>query len=210
LTILCQLSGVGLAFEVLLFFTGAEDAVSFLPKFNLGGKSMKINLLLILSALLVSAAVEAGQAPKFGDIVRNSDGSIHYMNQYDASTYCSSQGMHLPSAREFAQLSVSRGAKGIKELNQFPDETSANNAGYEIVLTQNSNGQSDDGFYLNYYGYKKPTGDFRNLFWSSSVLLDISEVAYMFVGWDGDLVYGYGGLNGYRDLKYAVRCVAGP
>jgi len=87
-------------------------------------------LFLIASTLLVSGIIQASDVPQFGDIVRNSDGTISYMNQHDAIAYCANLGMHLPSARELAQLSASLGVQGIKELVQFPSVSEANRAGY--------------------------------------------------------------------------------
>jgi hypothetical protein len=121
---------------------------------------MKNYLFLILSALFLSNVVQAGQTPQFGDIVKNSDGSIRYMSQYLATEYCSSQGMRLPSAREFAQLSQSLGAKGIKEFNEFPNESAAKKAGYYPVLATRWN--EHDGFYFSNQGYNRPTGELGN------------------------------------------------
>ena len=81
------------------------------------------------------------------------------MNQYDAVSYCANQGMHLPSARELAQLSASLGAAGISETPK----------GYYLVSAKNADGKVDN-FYFNYSGYKRPQGDLgNNWFWSSSV-----------------------------------------
>ena len=57
-------------------------------------------------------------APQFSEIARYADGSIRLMNQPDAESYCKAQDMHLPSARELAQLSQSLGAFGI--INSVP------------------------------------------------------------------------------------------
>ncbi len=115
------------------------------------------------------------------------------MTQSDAMSYCANQGMHLPSARELAELSASLGAAGISETPK---------AGYYLVSAINADGKSDK-FYFSYAGYKRPAGDLgNNWFWSSSVDSSNSDYAY----------YLYG-INGFVDVffldhnKLAVRCV---
>ncbi len=125
------------------------------------------------------------QSPQIGDIARDTDGKIRYMNRADAISYCSNQGQHLPSARELAQL-ASRpctsdradkepcGAAGVSDM-QLSVLTSLN---YPLgvfpvnlrVAAKNVDGKIDV-FYWNNQGYLPPEGDlWSNGFWSSSVI----------------------------------------
>lgn len=116
------------------------------------------------------------------------------MNQADAMSYCANQGMHLPSARELAQLSASMGAAGISETAKD---------GFYQVSVKNADGKADS-FYFSYAGYKRPAGDLgSNWFWSSSVGSGSSDVAYDLHGGYGALVYDL------RNYEGAVRCVVG-
>ncbi len=165
---------------------------------------MKKHLFLIVSALVVSGVAQAGQAPQFGDIVRNSDGSILYMSQFDAVDYCANQGMHLPSARELAQLSQSLGARGIKEDYEFPGPAAYYNPGYIPVNGKNSDGKIDS-FYFDFHGYNRPAGDLgNNWFWSSSVNRYYIGDAFILDGRDGDVFRFPQSVS-----HVAVRCVAG-
>ena len=147
--------------------------------------------LFLLSGVLCRTGY-TDSVPKFSDIVRTADGSIHYMNQDSAIQYCANQGMHLPSARELAQLSASMGAAGISET---PKD------GY-LVSAKNADGKVDN-FYFSYVGYKRPTGDLNIWFWSSSVNSYYSDMAYFLNGDDG--VINYDGCY----FPSAVRCVVG-
>lgn len=48
------------------------------------------------------------------------DGDACEITQHDAVKYCELQGKHLPSAREYAEYAMGRGATGIRETN-FPN-----------------------------------------------------------------------------------------
>jgi hypothetical protein len=149
----------------------------------------------VTGLIFIAQAIQADPAPQFGDIVRNTDGSVRYMSLDGAIRYCANQGMHLPSARELAQLSASMGAAGISETAKD---------GYYLVSTHNADGKTDN-FYFNSTGYKRPAGDLGNhWFWSSSIASGGSDVAYNLFAWSGD-VYT---VNRYL-YNYAFRCVAG-
>ncbi len=151
---------------------------------------------LIFTSVLL-AGLSAAADPQFGDIVRNTDGSIRYMNQSDAINYCTSQGQHLPSAREFAQLAQSLGAAGISET--------AKDGYYQDVSAKNADGKADS-FYFSNAGYKRPAEDSGdNGFWSSSVSSHIySDYAYVFWSYSAYI----GDWNRFSD-HYAVRCARG-
>lgn len=138
--------------------------------------------------------------PQFGDIVRNIDGSILYMNQADAINYCASQGQHLPSARELAQLAQSLGALGISETAKD---------GYSQVSAKNADGKADT-FYFSYVGYNRTAGDLgNNWFWSSSVNSDVSGYVFVLIGF-GD-IYNVQRSKYSSDYSFfnAVRCARG-
>jgi hypothetical protein len=181
-----------------------------------------------LSAYL--AAVEARiQAlkplPQLDDIARNPDKSVRmfeYMTSFGkplpngdfgAVEYCASQGMHLPSARELAQI-ASRwctpelagkepcGAAGISETAKD---------GYVYVPTLSADGKADK-FYFSSAGYMRPAGDLgENSFWSSSYdWFDVGAYKPSIFFLSGN----HGGLGGRlggerRPVKLAVRCVRG-
>lgn len=171
----------------------------------------RLSFILILGLIASSGyAADAGTAvtdcPRFGEIVRKITGGIRYMNQSDAFRYCARHGMHLPSARELAQLATSMGAIGI--ANQVKD------AAY-IVSAKNVDGKVDT-FYFNGTGYMRPEGDLGNVrYWSSSVNPDNFYGAYVFDAINGVIGYYYrndDGLNpGDSEFKLnhynAVRCV---
>ena len=155
----------------------------------------------ILSASLaaVDARIQALQpSPQVGDIARNTDGSIRYMNQADAINYCTSQGQHLPSARELAQLAQSLGAAGISETAKD---------GYHPVSAKNADGKADT-FYFRYAGYNRPAGDLgNNWFWSSSVLSGYSAYAFGLYGDSGGV--GVVDRDNRASSLHAVRCARG-
>ncbi len=128
-------------------------------------------------------------------LIAFSDGyAAIYMNQPDAIKYCASQGQHLPSARELAQLATSRGAAGISE-------TAKN--GYYQVNAKNADGKVDS-FYFRNSGYIRPADDLgNNWFWSSSVVLNRPDYAFDLYGGNGHVGYVY------RDNLHAVRCERG-
>lgn len=136
----------------------------------------------------------AAQMPTFLDIAKNADGSLKYMNHADAIQYCSSQGAHLPSARELAQLSKSFGARGIVRSCGLDKKCLS-------ILAINADGTSDS-FNYSYAGYQRPSGDLGDgWFWSSSVLPVVSNGAY---GLNTD----YGAIDvGVVDHDSTVRCV---
>jgi hypothetical protein len=145
-----------------------------------------------LPILIMSLITVTGYAaPQFGDIARNANGSVRYMNVGDAIDYCASQEMHLPSARELAQLSVSMGSE-ISETRKD---------GYNLVSARNVDGK-EDNFYMNVDAYKRPAGDLgNNSFISSSNFIDNTD-SYIFDGLDGRVNAGlYSGG--------AVLCVIG-
>ena len=194
----------------------AADVCKTLPECQ----QLKTQLSASLAA--VDARIQALQpSPQIGDIARNTDGSIRYMDQADAINYCACDSdharkdlgcttapnsNHLPSARELAQLASQHctsdllgkepcGAAGISETAED---------GYKQVSAKNADGKNDS-FYFNYSGYQQPAGDLgNNWFWSSSVNSIDSDGAF-------DLYGGYGFVGNVSRRKFsdAVRCARG-
>ena len=71
---------------------------------------------------------------------------------FDAIQFCKTQGAHLPTAREYANVLKSAGTVTL-EKNQV---TGAAPSGYYLVDSINEDGTSD-GFYMNHQAYKHPT-----------------------------------------------------
>ncbi len=131
---------------------------------------------------------------QLGNIARNIDGSILYMNQPTAVNYCTSLGQHLPSSRELAQLAKSMSAAGISETVKD---------GYYKVSAKNADGKADI-FYFSSTGYNRPAGDLgKTGFWSSSVYLYGPGLYFILSGLDGNIRFDGGGYN------LAVLCMCG-
>ncbi len=134
----------------------------------------------------IAALGEAWRDPSgmiWGDIVKNDDHSIRYMDQYQATTYCKSIGATLPSLEDFARLRRYMGATTAASEHS--------GWGYTPQVLPNL--------------VRTPNGRIvSNSFWSSSVHPGDSSDAYAFNGRSGD--FGYDD----RDFVggFTARCVA--
>ena len=197
----------------------SNDSIGFTQGFDSDIKIV-LNCRLSASSMLIcldpseSLGVEfahSASQPKFSDIVRNADGSVRLMTQSSeymksidqplppgelgALEYCASQGMRLPTARELAQLSESKGAKGI---GAPPDQII-----YGVTAT-NPDGKLDR-FSFDKSGYVQPAGDFgKNSFWSSSTGKLTDDLVYVLGGDNGDIA-----TAGRGDYRFAVICIDG-
>lgn len=120
--------------------------------------------------------------PNLTDAVRSESGELYLANQNYANDYCLSQGLRLPTAREFALYAQNLGAHGIREtafqgsiitsIEVKTEIAQMENDGYfQIlipVLTHELPFIID--FYFNPTGYRRPGGDIGNpgIFWTSS------------------------------------------
>lgn len=139
----------------------------------------------------------SSQEPVFMEIARNADGSVKLIPQDEAAKYCLEQGGRLPSAREFAHLVMSFGARGIVE-----DCGSDSNC-YQVRARMLDG--SLDQFYFSNAGYQQPTGDLWSYwFWSSSIRQYVDNEVYVLSLNSGNLLYAKRGLF----LNGAVRCVS--
>jgi hypothetical protein len=127
----------------------------------------------------------------WGDLVKKVDGSISYMSEYAAETYCASKGARLPSQAEQAQLGIYLGAKKLDKNST--DGTPVYDKSGNVL------------FRYDYHGYQAKI---------------LPHLAYAWIwsntphprGSDGAFVFGgdYGGIDIAHDRSYddgAVRCV---
>jgi hypothetical protein len=167
------------------------------------------NWMMILLALSGTAGMQlwsglahaANAVPNLTDIVKDTDGLIRGMTQYEAKNYCRSQGQRLPTIRELALYAQSLGARGISETPEV---------GYHPVKGFDSSGHPDNFYYSN-YGYQRPAGDLAKVIWSSSVGpydYDENDGPADFVQ-TLDSKWGY--ITQQRSYStFAVRCVQSP
>ena len=115
---------------------------------------------------------QADKLDKFG-ILRYDDGAIHLMTYKEMMKTSCPASTHLPTIRELAIETQSRGAKGILEVTQVNPKKVPR--GYDLIQSMNVAGQLDQ-FYFSYEGYNSPyTGpeaDLGTIFWSRSWLYD--------------------------------------
>lgn len=168
-------------------------------------------LILLSNPHMAAASANAltNSLPSFSDIARSSDGSISYMTQMEAVTYCNAQGMHLPNAKELAQLATYFGSQGILEVDdigpgkKYESESDAIAAGYYKFHPIDEN-----PFYFNDNGYKRPAGDLgQNWFWSSSIGSWYYDYFFALDGSAGHLYFSKFGNDQTR--QHSVRCVSG-
>lgn len=149
---------------------------------------------------------------KWGETVKNGDGSIRTFSHSDAVNYCRSIQGRLPTPREWGQLLQSMGVRGVLDT-AFPDvpdddprvqkeieRLEANNE-FTPINRRNQADQTVIDFYYSNIGYWRLQADFgNNWFWSSYVNTYLG-LAYTFQGDTGQI--------GYDDtlFKNAVRCV---
>jgi hypothetical protein len=171
-------------------------------------------LSLAVGAQLLSLRAEAQVSASLGDFLRDANGQVRRLSQYDAERACREQGTRLPTVRELAVYSQSLGARVIRETAHpgvlwSDSRVSAEIAqmdrdGYYPIYVANSSGQRAVDFYFNYSGYQRPAGDLGEMpCWSSSVRPNGSErTAYLLYGDDGSVF-----LWGDRSALGPARCV---
>ena len=170
--------------------------------------------------ILGTTQAHANQIDRNG-VVRDDDGSMIYMQQYDAMSACPKH-THLPTAHELAKQAGALGAQGIlKNANGSEvtvQQVNSNQAvvpnGYYEVKAINSDNSRDD-FYFNDQGYKNPEDHLGNhlgdAFWSSSLFYTPKDDtfssdklhAFVLIGDIGHI------SSGRRDEIHSVRCIRG-
>ena len=168
---------------------------------------MKIFITLGLLVLSLQASASKEQlgcegSPEFMSIAKNNDGSVNYMSEPDAYSYCSARGGHLPTAQELVQLSTCFGAKGIVlecERSDFKCSALTVSHDYGSVFLGNF------GFRYSSAGYQQPAGDIgRNFFWTSSLKNWPAPGGFLlFDGYLGRLE-----INEKKTDRFAVLCVS--
>lgn len=103
------------------------------------------------------AGAQTAQNLGFGPVVRNSDGSIAHMDFDQATIYCQSKNMHVPSAIEWAHHAVESGALGTSDTAR---------AGFTPVWKMRDGSTKTVLFYFNSTGYQ-PGPDEEGTFWTS-------------------------------------------
>ena len=177
-------------------------------------------LIALASASLSASSTRAQEvldaAPIFGDIVKNADGSIRHANQRYADEYCRDRGFRLPTARELAQVSQSRGAAGIRETAHVgvvrtdpavqQEITAMRKEGYAPFYAHDGIHPTSVDFYYSYVGYQRPAGEEGSIifFWSSTKYPFAANFYYR-------LHVDSGHFNADSDGRYyvesAIRCV---
>jgi hypothetical protein len=168
-------------------------------------------VLMALSACASTTRDPGSSGSRFGEVVRrdssnaslcaSGEGDTCRMTWDQASAYCTAQGGHLPTAREYARLLAPRGSR-ILELAEV---TGTVPPGYYLVASVNPNGERDD-FYMNHEEYRRPEGEKENLLlWTASVPPTHPQYAHVYYNeWGG----GGGDPRHHRkDYPNSVQCV---
>lgn len=154
----------------------------------------KYLILLVVNISIVSAGAYADRLDADG-ILRKDDGSIIYMDHFDALNACPN-GTHLPTVRELALDAQARGAQGVLEAGQGSVPSR-----YDMIASINPDGFKDI-FYFNFDDYSRPLGDsYKVWFWSSSIGSSYTTAAYHIHGGSGDIASTWRG-----GVFHAVRC----
>ena len=117
---------------------------------------------------------------------QNSDGSLQRLDFANASDYCNSIGMRVPTAREWAQYAIGHGANGIS-VSELP--------GYDPVY-YNAN---QILFYFNTSGYQSEQ---FGIFWTSEPLWGVA----MGVSFNSTNAHFWSWTN--LTARLAVRCIS--
>jgi uncharacterized protein (TIGR02145 family) len=135
-----------------------------------------------------------------------------HVTQAEAKMICARKGMRLPTARELALFSQSRGAQEIQEIHKdiHKDiiDTKMNNDepffkdGAILIKGRDKMG-NPDYFYYNFNGYKHPDEEVNYKFWSSSTRpeSEYSDYYYLMDTNEGLIT------SDWRGYRYSVRCV---
>ena len=154
----------------------------------------------IVMLSLLGALAQATVNHSTSRFLRNSDGSLLFVRQYEAMKACP-QGMHLPTIRELAKISVKTGAEIFEmDYHEMDPDSKVPTQYFDKVSAVNPNGKKDD-FYLIFFDYKFPKqGHIDECTWSSSLTQGSSEIAYCLNG-------ARVGTDDTSDTLHAVICV---
>jgi hypothetical protein len=190
---------------------------------TIGTVSLKENIMLVrFTSILVASFVIGGgvfastAVPTIGRIVVGNSATEKYcsviseeglclMTLQKAEEYCNSQGSRLPTAREYSQFSLSLGAEGLLEEQEYKEQKAAGKdvSNYIKVSTKEDNGKIDT-FYLDHGGYQTPNGNLGfEWVWSSSISSTGNTKPYQFLS-----IYGFlHSEENFPIVKGAVRCI---
>ena len=132
-------------------------------------------------AFLIFGVAHANLSP----IARNADGTVLVTNQDAALSYCRSQGLHVPSAREWAVIGGTQGAQVMLQPSRPNSSVNDPSVIQEIYWVEEGFGvgeghahgyypiYKDNGFVVDFYynslGYRPPSGLMgKYYFWTST------------------------------------------
>ncbi len=185
-------------------------------------RSLTVAFVFLLLPLQVIAA------PFLGPVAKDSRGKILTMTYHEALAYCSSRETQLPTARQYAEAAVQKGATGIRETaypgialnSDIRNEVEKNKKeGFQAIYRRLYRQESAIDFYFNKSGFKDPEDDLDapgdlSTFWSESVFTLYGEFgsendAYVFSAhfWKQ---LASGQITEMDQLRhFAVRCMLG-
>lgn len=173
---------------------------------------MKLFIFLILVFGSVAGAKEITPT------LKNSFGDVYFVSFEVAQDYCQKHSMRVPTAREFAGLAQSMGAKGIRET-QYPGISVKETAVQQEIMganyrdkffpiyKKNENGTVSVDFYFNNVGYKFNSPEaMQNIeVWTST--LEPSPIVSSFPPQLMVWLTGSGSLTTRMSSVHAIRCV---
>lgn len=176
-----------------------------------------MKLLFVYLFLFLSPFVFANAAATVGDFIRNPDSSIQTLTQLEAKNRCLDLGSRLPTPREYAGYSISKGAIGLRET-KFPNSAvdspeiieerrmNCRQGFCNYHLEKRQDGTIYMDFYFAPYGYKKPEPGFIDgRFWTSSQYAGSQDFEDLYVVFES--FNGWFGLA-ERSQKHPARCIA--
>lgn len=154
------------------------------------------------TALYQVFAGRAGNGPTLSAVPLNNGRAVK-MNQAEAIQYCKSQGLALPTAREFAFYGAANGARGV--ASHFGHSISVG-IRYPRITVMGKNDGVWDWFSYDYHEYNPGPEDNRRQFWTATIATDKNgtakgETAYIFSGSSGT----FSAFN--QNHRAEVRCI---
>ncbi len=102
----------------------------------------------VFLAILCAIGIAHADSLDQSGVVRNDDGTVHYMNHLEAMKACPA-GTHIPTVREFTEEAHSRGRNEVLEVGQVdPNAVPDDYFKFSVV---DPNGKNDE-FYYNSLG----------------------------------------------------------
>ena len=141
-----------------------------------------------LAAMIFTTMAHSASAATLSQVVRKTSDNAAVcasvamdeaclMTWADAQSYCSSQGGHVPTAREIGELLPQRGSITL----EVTDVKGAAPAGFYLVEGFNPGG-AKDAFYLNHSGYKRLASDDQEnyMIWTATTPPGYEQYAHVY------------------------------